>query len=91
MRYGRVGRRDAVEEAIVLALEGCGCFVWRLHEPGDLLVWRLGEWRVVEVKNPGARPRRDQEKQRNLQRVLGIPKVSSVEEAVQLIGGRVGA
>ena len=44
--------RDENEPEIVKALESCGCAVFRLDTPCDLLVARGGVNILIEVKNP---------------------------------------
>jgi hypothetical protein len=46
-------KRDASEKAIVKALEGMGCSVWRMDTPCDLLIGFLGRNILAEVKTPG--------------------------------------
>jgi hypothetical protein len=47
-------RRDNNEAAIVVALQQCGCSVWRLSGKGlpDLLVGRARQNYLLEIKNP---------------------------------------
>jgi hypothetical protein len=46
-------KRDASEKAIVKALEGMGCSVWRMDTPADLLVGFMGRNHICECKSPG--------------------------------------
>ena len=86
MRYGAVGTRDRGERAIIDALEAAGCRVWQLHTPADLLVWKRGRWRLLEVKDEDAKPRKDQAEQEREQAELGIPTVRTPGDALAAIG-----
>jgi hypothetical protein len=44
-------KRDASEPAIVKALEGMGCSVWRMDTPCDLLVGFAGKNHLAECKS----------------------------------------
>lgn len=79
-------KRDAAEKAIVEALEAAGTHVWRLNTPCDILAFRLGKFYALEVKNPGARPRKDQEAQTEFLRVTGAPVVRTPEDALRAVG-----
>ncbi len=45
-------RRDENEPDIIVALESCGCVVYQLDTPCDLLVGRTRLNMLMEVKNP---------------------------------------
>ena len=49
-RYGR--KTDENQKEIVQALRKAGRVVFEIEEPFDLLIDNLGEWVVMEVKNP---------------------------------------
>lgn len=49
-RYGR--KTDANQKSIVKALRRAGRVVFEIEEPFDLLIDNMGEWVVMEVKNP---------------------------------------
>ena len=49
-RYGR--KTDANQKDIVRALRKCGRIVFEIEEPFDLLIDNIGEWLVMEIKNP---------------------------------------
>jgi len=49
-RYGR--KTDANQKEIVKALRRAGRVVFEIEEPFDLLIDNMGEWLVMEVKNP---------------------------------------
>lgn len=83
-------KRDAVEAAIVEALERCGMIVLRLSDPGipDLLVGRHfygnePSWRLIEVKSPGKSLTPAQER---LRERAWFPVVETVEEALAVCG-----
>jgi hypothetical protein len=82
----RAAKRDASEVAIVDALRQAGYWVYRMIQPCDLLVYRSGRWWVLEVKLPGARPRKDQEAQQEFLRLTGTPIVRTPEEALRAVG-----
>lgn len=83
-------RRDAIEPAIIAALEQAGCQVLQLHGAGvpDLLVqvpehWRLpwASWVPLEVKSPGGRLTRAQ-----FEIGMRYPIVRSVNDVLALFG-----
>lgn len=49
-RYGR--KVDANQKEIVKALRKTGRKVFEIEEPFDLLIDNMGEWLVMEIKNP---------------------------------------
>lgn len=85
-------RRDAAEPEIVEALRKIGARVWQQDRPVDLLVGFHGRLVGLEVKNPGARPRKDQAEQRetieSAQRD-GLPfyYVSTIDDALNAVAG----
>lgn len=89
--YRRAAKRDQAEAAIVEALEAAGAWVWRISLPLDLIVAYRGRLLMLEVKDPGAKPRKDRAKQTEMiakcQRD-GFPVyvVRTPEEALQAIG-----
>ena len=54
-RYGR--KVDANQKEIVKALRKTGRQVFEIEEPFDLLIDNMGEWLVMEVKNPNTHAR----------------------------------
>jgi len=54
-RYGR--KTDANQKDIVRALRKCGRIVFEIEEPFDLLIDNIGEWLVMEIKNPDTHAR----------------------------------
>ena len=54
-RYGR--KTDANQKDIVRALRKCGRQVFEIEEPFDLLIANMGEWLVMEIKNPDTHAR----------------------------------
>lgn len=79
-------KRDAVEPAIIDALEAIGVTVRRLSEPAlpDLLAYHPREGlRLIEVKSPGQKLNVLQETTR---RYIPFAIVSSVAEALSLFG-----
>lgn len=54
----RAAKVDANQKEIVEALRKCGCAVYILGQPLDLLVWTSmwgGTYYLIEVKNPGGK------------------------------------
>lgn len=54
----RAARIDDNKQAIVSALRACGCSVYDLRQPVDLLVGLNGHTALVEVKNGAKSPSR---------------------------------
>lgn len=79
-------RRDAVEPAIVDALEKVGAHVWYLDYPVDLLVRFRETWHLLEVKTGKAKPRCNQTAQRNFIEFTQTPIVRTPMEALRAIG-----
>ncbi len=86
-RYGR--KNDANETEIVKAIKKTGRSVFRIEEPFDLLIDNMGEWVVMEVKNPETHARQKggskmTPKQDDILAVLNakVLVVETVEEAL---------
>jgi hypothetical protein len=92
--YGRLAKkRDANESSIVAALERVGAVVWRIDEPGDLLIRFRREWFCLEVKPPlgkrgGSSHSKLTPKQEKTHAVVtdAIPIVRTEREALLVIG-----
>ena len=54
-RFGR--KVDSNQKEIVKALRRAGRVVFEIEEPFDLLIDNMGEWLVMEVKNPDTHAR----------------------------------
>jgi Holliday junction resolvase len=83
----QAARRDTNETAIVTALEGVGCSVYRLSQAGipDLLVGRQGVTYLLEVKERKGSLTEDQET--FFESWNGCAAVvRTVEEALEVIG-----
>lgn len=85
-------RRDQAEPGIVEALTRIGARVWRQDKPTDLLVGYHGRLIALEVKNPDARPRKDQAEQREVIESAqrdGLPfyYVTTPEDALNAVAG----
>ncbi len=83
-------KRDANEKPIVEALEAAGCGVWK-DLPVDLLIRRPtdppGVLRCVEVKMPGANPKRkDRQRQQDFCAATGTAYATTPEDALRAIG-----
>lgn len=81
-------KRDANEAGIVAALEACGCLVYRLDKPVDLIVSRRGTIHLVEVKTSKGRLTADQ---RAFAEYWPIIVLRSVDDAIAFARGRVAA
>lgn len=77
---------DKSQPGIVKALEKAGAQVWVIGWPCDLLVRRGRLWFTMECKTPGAKPRKDQEKQQEFLRDTQTPVVHTPEEALRVVG-----
>jgi len=80
---------DANQQEIVDALRAMGCGVEIIGTPVDLLVCARGYNLLMEVKMPDARPRKDQQHQRDWManwREMGgqVRVVTSADEACRL-------
>ena len=78
---------DINQKEIVDALKQIGCSVVVIGTPVDLLVGYRKHNFLVEVKAPGAKPRKDQEAQRQfLKDWKGQARqLSTVDEAIRLV------
>jgi hypothetical protein len=60
----RAARVDEVQPAIVERLRSIGVWIQHLHKIGDgcpdLLCWHRGRYFLLEIKEPGKRPNKDQ-------------------------------
>lgn len=77
--------RDLVEPEIVNALEAIGAQVWR-KLPADLLVYRLGRFYVLEVKDPKARKDKRQKAQQAFLDLTHTPIVRTADDALRAVG-----
>jgi len=89
-RYGR--KTDANQKAIVQALRKCGRIVFEIEEPFDLLIDNIGEWLVMEVKNPDTHARQKggskmTQKQLDILETLSakVLVAETVDEALNLV------
>ena len=85
-------KRDGVERSIIDALRLIGGLVSQLDRPADLLVGYHGRWIVLEVKDPDARPRKEQVEQREFIELAqrdGLPiyYVTTAEDALNAVAG----
>jgi len=85
-RVGQARKRDANENAIVVALQAAGAYVFRLSGKGvpDLLVAYKGRWEPLEVKSPQGRTTLAQ--QAVMHAGITIHRVVTVEDAFRVIG-----
>lgn len=58
--YGKIGKRDDNEKAIVKNLESVGAVVERLHTPADLLVGFRDKVFLIEIKSEAGKPTKKQ-------------------------------
>jgi hypothetical protein len=84
-------RKDESQAAIVKAIRAAGWLCFVLHEPCDLLCWKLGKgWRVLECKTPTKtgkqRKRKDQRLQTQFLELTGTPVVLTPFEALLALG-----
>jgi hypothetical protein len=89
MRYAL--RKDESQAAIVGAIRAAGWLCFVLHEPADLLCWKVGKgWRVLECKTPTKtgkqRKRKDQELQKQFLELTGTRVVMTPFEALLALG-----
>jgi hypothetical protein len=89
-RYGR--KTDANQKDIVRALRKSGRIVFEIEEPFDLLIDNIGEWLVMEVKNPETHARQKggskmTDKQLEILETLSakVLVAESVDEALNLV------
>lgn len=82
----RAARVDANQKAIVNALRACGCSVYVLGLPLDLLVGRAGQNYLLEVKTgKGAKFTKFQEEFRATWQGHWA-RVETVEQALEVVG-----
>lgn len=87
-RYAK--KRDAAEPRIVEALQAAGWLVEKLDRPVDLLCWKAGTVRLLEVKTGRgkkltvARDKR-QQAQRDFLDITQTPIVRTPEEALKAV------
>lgn len=79
-------KRDANEPAIVRALEQVGAVVEKLKQPCDLAVRFRYRQYLIEVTNPANKYRKRSKAQLETLERLQIPIVSTVDEALRVIG-----
>ncbi len=78
-------RVDDTQREIVHGLRKCGVMVWIIGRPVDLLTFHRGNWKPMEIKTKHyVRP--DQAEQNQLVKDTGIPRVTSLAEAMQALG-----
>ena len=89
-RYGR--KVDANQKDIVRALRKAGRIVFEIEEPFDLLIDNIGEWVVMEIKNPDTHARQAggskmTEKQDEILETLSarVLVAETVDEALNLV------
>lgn len=81
-------KRDANEAGIIAALEACGCLVYRLDKPVDLLVSHRNTIHLVEVKTRKGRLTADQV---SFATHWPVTVLRSVDDAIAFARGRVAA
>lgn len=84
-------RRDIAEPSIIAALESAGWLVEQLDRPADLLCWKAGVWKVLEVKTGrGKKLTIAKDKRQKVQidflKRTGTPIVRTPEEALKAVG-----
>jgi hypothetical protein len=83
-------RRDSAEPAIIRALNAIGWETFQLDRPGDLLCWKAGVWKLLEVKTGRGKKltvqndKRQSKQQEFLSRTQ-TPVVRTPEEALEAI------
>ena len=84
----RAAKRDANERGIIDALEEVGATVWQVSEKGlpDLVVGRLGQTYLLEVKRPKKGLTKDQEEAHEAWNGGRIHIVETPEQALRAIG-----
>lgn len=85
MRYAR--KADSTQAEVVAAIRAVGWQVWFIGEPVDLLCFRAGEFRCLEVKSPRNKagdPVRDKRRvaQDAFIAATGTPRVTSGAQAI---------
>lgn len=86
-------RSDLSQQSIVKELRKLGYFVEIIEEPVDLLVrhlsWPPNIWKVLECKTPTKtgklRPRKDQPEQDEFCMRHGVPKVLTLDDAIEAL------
>lgn len=82
----RLHRSDSSQKDIVGGLRACGVKVWIIGRPCDLLTYYHGRWLPMECKPEGHKKgRKDQEKQEAFLRENGVPKVTTLEGALEAL------
>lgn len=79
-------RRDRNEKSIISALRLVGAEVEQMSKPCDLLVKFRFQLFAMEIHNPESKYRRRSPKQLETLRRMGIPIISTADEALRLIG-----
>ena len=92
-RYGR--KVDSNQREIVAAIRRTGRVVFEIEEPFDLLIDNMGDWVVMEVKNPDTHARQKggskmTEKQDKILETLSakVLVVESIDEALNKLTRR---
>jgi radical SAM superfamily enzyme with C-terminal helix-hairpin-helix motif len=78
-------RRDDNEQSIVDALEKCGCVVFRLDRPADLLVFLGARCWPMEIKRAKGKLTEQQIEDRKRLAPNAIPVVRTPEEALAVV------
>lgn len=78
-------RVDLTQQDIVHALRQMGVRVWIIGQPCDLLTLYRGRWLPLECKST-RRVRKDQAGQNAFVEENGVPRVTSVTEALKAVG-----
>jgi len=91
MKPNRRTRVDSPQQAIVEALRSAGWAVWIIGWPCDLLCWKSGKFRTLEVKPPKNKSgepklRKEQQEQAIFCDYTGTPYVTSPEQALIVLG-----
>jgi hypothetical protein len=89
-RYAR--RSDTTQSLIVEALRTAGWSVWVVGRPVDLLCWKAGVFRLLEIKTaygkkkPKARIDKRQDEQNEFIALTGTPVVCTPAAALLALG-----
>lgn len=88
---GYARKVDLAQEVIVAALRMAGWEVHIIGEPCDLLCFKAGVWRTLEVKSPSTKTgapakRKDQARQAEFCERTGTPKVTTAIAALEALG-----
>ncbi len=81
----RIHRADNTQADIVDGLRRVGVRVFVIGRPVDLLTLHRGKWLPIECKSQ-KRLRADQAEQNELVAECGIPRVTSLDEALRAVG-----